>query len=184
MAKPNLDHPTLPRLKHQFPDIGLKATEFRNQTTLVVPPQDLHRVMQFLRYDEACWYEFLSDITGVDYLGYPVEMPGRFAVVYLLASYKHTRRLTVKTYLDPSVDTSGNTKDPALVLDSVTDIWPGAEWPEREVFDMFGVQFRNHPDHRRILTWEDYPAYPLRKDYPLRGRQEREHYRVIKREDA
>jgi hypothetical protein len=69
-------------------------------------------------------------------------------------------------------------------VDSVTDLWPGAEWTEREVFDMFGIRFRNHPDLRRILTWESYPAHPLRKDYPLRGRGERENYRVVSRTDA
>ncbi len=73
---------------------------------------------------------------------------------------------------------------PALYLDSVTDIWPGAEWPEREVFDMFGIRFRNHPDLRRILTWEAYPAHPLRKDYPLRGRGEREQYKIVDRTSA
>ena len=74
--------------------------------------------------------------------------------------------------------------DPALEIDSVTDLWPGAEWPEREVFDMFGIRFRNHPDLRRILTWEEFPAHPLRKDYPLRGRGERETYKVVDREST
>ncbi|MCA9297322.1 MAG: NADH-quinone oxidoreductase subunit C, partial [Phycisphaerales bacterium] len=123
-----------------------------------------------------------SDVAGIDYLGYPAEQPGRFALVYMLLSHEHNRRLTVKTYLNPSLDTSGIERDPALVVDSVTDIWPAAEWREREAFDMFGIQFRNHPDLRRILTWEDYPAHPLRKDYPLRGRGEREHFRVIDRD--
>ena len=91
-------------------------------------------------------------------------------------------RFVVKTFLDPSVDTSGIDFDPALEVDSVTDIWPGAEWPEREVYDMFGIRFKNHPDLRRILTWRDFPAHPLRKDYPLRGRGEREHYRTLDRE--
>ena len=72
--------------------------------------------------------------------------------------------------------------DPGLEVDSACDIWPGAEWMEREVYDMFGIRFRNHPDLRRILLWEDYPGHPLRKDYPLRGRGEREHYRVVGRE--
>ena len=123
-------------------------------------------------------------MTGADYLDYPAEMPGRFAVVYLLASYQHGRRLALKTFLDPSIDTGGIEPAPALEVDSVCDIWPGAEWPEREVFDMFGIRFRNHPDLRRILTWKDFPAHPLRKDYPLRGRGERERYVVIERESS
>jgi NADH-quinone oxidoreductase subunit C len=181
---PNLDHPSLARVKAAFPDITLRATEFRNQTTLIVEPENLHDVLRFLRDDAQCDYNFLSDVTAADYLGYPSKTIGRFAVIYLLMSYAHNRRLTVKTFLDPSIDTTGNEPDPALELDSVTDIWPGAEWREREVYDMFGIRFRNHPDLRRILTWEDYPAYPLRKDYPLRGRGEREMYDVMKRDDA
>lgn len=181
-AAPNLDHPTLPIVKQAFSDVTFRATEFRGQTTLIVEPRDLHRVMRFLRDDPQCDYNMLSDVVGVDYMDYPSPMPGRFAVVYLLVSHAHNRRLTVKVFLDPSIDTSGTEHDPALHVDSVTDIWPGAEWPEREVYDMYGIRFDNHPDLRRILMWEDYPAHPLRKDYPLRGRGEREHYRVVERE--
>jgi NADH-quinone oxidoreductase subunit C len=184
MAKPSLDHPTLPRVKAAFPDVKFLAAEFRGQTTLVVPNEHLHRVLRFLRDDPECDYNFLSDVTAVDYLGYPSETPGRFAVVYLLLSHRHDRRLTVKVHLNPTVDTSGIDPDPALDVESATDIWPGAEWREREVFDMFGIRFRNHPDLRRILTWQEYPAHPLRKDYPLRGRGERETYKVVERDEA
>jgi NADH-quinone oxidoreductase subunit C len=179
-----LDHPTLPRIKAMFANIKLMAAEFRGTTTLVVPAEHAHEILRFLRDDVECDYNFLSDVTAVDYLNYPAPMPGRFAVVWLIASHRHTLRLAVKTYLDPTVDTTGIEEDPALVVDSVTDIWPGAEWREREMFDMFGIRFRNHPDLRRILTWEGYPAHPLRKDYPLRGRGERELYRVVERDDA
>ena len=182
MAEPNTDHPSLANVKGAFPEVSLQATEVRGQTTLIVSASDLHAVMQHLRDDSDCDYNFLSDVAGVDYLNYPAQTLGRFAVVYLLVSYAHNRRLTVKVFLDPSVDTSGIEPDPALQLDSVTDLWPGAEWPEREVFDMYGIRFANHPDLRRILTWEDFPAHPLRKDYPLRGRGERESYKVLDRE--
>ena len=182
MPAPNLDHPTLGRVKAAFSDVKLLATQFRGQSTLIVPPEHLHKIMRFLCEDPDCDYDFLSDVTAADYLDYPAPMPGRFAVIYLLASYAHERRLTVKIFLDPSIDTSGNEPDPALELDSVTDIWPGAEWREREVYDMFGIRFRNHPDLRRILTWRDFPAHPLRKDYPLRGRGEREQYNVMDRD--
>jgi NADH-quinone oxidoreductase subunit C len=123
----------------------------------------------------------LCELGGVDYMGYPTPMPGRFAVVYVLNCFERTDRLTVKTYLTPSLPTDGTLDDPALYLDSVTDLWAGAEWMEREVYDLFGVRFRNHPDLRRILTWEEFPAHPLRKDYPLRGRGEREQYRIVDR---
>jgi NADH-quinone oxidoreductase subunit C len=180
----NLDHPTFAAVKGAFPGKKFRATEFRGDSTLIVEAGDLHAVMAFLRDDPACAYDFLSDVLGIDYLGYPARMPGRFAVVYNLLATAHDRRFFVKVFLDPSIPTDGIVADPALVVESVTDLWPGAEWTEREVFDMFGIRFRNHPDLRRILTWEAYPAHPLRKDYPLRGRGEREAYRVVDRTDA
>lgn len=181
MAAPKPDHPIFAAVKAAFPDARLGATEFRRQSTLIVQPGDLHRVMRWLRDNEAAQFNFLSDITGIDYLNYPAKMPGRFAVVYNLLSHARDDRFFVKVFLDPSLPTMGIDEDPALYLDSVTDIWAGAEWPEREVFDMFGIRFKNHPDLRRILTWTNYPGHPLRKDYPLRGRGERESYRVIDR---
>lgn len=186
MAVPTLDHPTLAFVKEAFAGAGFKATEFRGQTTLLVPREKLHDVLRFLRDDPRCAYNFLSDVFGIDYLNYPSQkdMGGRFAVVYNLCSYVHGTRLFVKVMLEPTLDTSGIEEDPALYLPTVTDLWPGAEWNEREVFDMFGIRFANHPDLRRILLWESYPAHPLRKDYPLRGRGERESYRVIDRDDA
>ncbi|MEM8756148.1 MAG: NADH-quinone oxidoreductase subunit C [Planctomycetota bacterium] len=181
---PKLDHPVLPIVKEAFPDVRFRATEFRGQTTLVVPPENLHAVMAFLRDNERCLFNFLSDIAGIDYLNYPGEQPGRFAVLYNLCAYSRDDRIWVRVFLDPTVPTEGIEEDPALVLDSVTDLWAGAEWQEREVFDMFGIRFRNHPDLRRILTWEEFPGHPLRKDYPVKGRGEREMYKVVDRTDA
>ncbi|MBX3365583.1 MAG: NADH-quinone oxidoreductase subunit C [Phycisphaeraceae bacterium] len=182
--RPTLDHPAFASVKARFPGSRLRATEFRGQSTLIVEPSELHAVLTFLKSEPSLEYVFLSDVTAVDYLRYPTAMPGRFAVVYILRSFARDDVFVVKTYLDPSLPTEGIDPDPALVVDSVTDIWPGAEWREREVFDMFGIRFRNHPDLRRILTWETYPAHPLRKDYPLRGRGERESYRVVDRSSA
>lgn len=176
-----LDHPSFARVREAFRDRVFRGTEFRGQSTLIVQPEDLLDIMRFLRDDEQCKYNFLSDVIGVDYLGYPSPMPGRFAVIYNLCSYSRDDRFFVKVFLNPSIPTDGIVEDPALWLDSVTGLWPGAEWTEREVFDMFGIRFRNHPDLRRILTWGEYPAHPLRKDYPLRGRGEREQYRVVDR---
>jgi NADH-quinone oxidoreductase subunit C len=185
MAEPvKPDHPTFQIVKEAFPGKRFRATEFRGQSTLIVEPADLHEVMRFLRNDPRTAYNFLSDVGGIDYLNYPAKPLGRFAVFYNLIAFDRDDRFFVKVFLDPSLPTDGVTEDPALYLDSVTDIWPGAEWPEREVFDMYGIRFRNHPDLRRILTWEDFPAHPLRKDYPLRGRGEREQYKVVDRTDA
>jgi NADH-quinone oxidoreductase subunit C len=178
-AAASLDHPTFARVKGAFPTTKLRATEFRGQATLIVEPADLFAVMTFLK-DQA-GYDFLSDVVGIDYLNYPTKTIGRFAVVYNLCNYTTAERFFVKVYLDPSLPTDGIVEDPALYVDSVCSLWPGAEWTEREVFDMFGIRFRNHPDLRRILLWEDYPAHPLRKDYPVRGRGEREAYRVLDR---
>ncbi|MHC4975752.1 MAG: NADH-quinone oxidoreductase subunit C [Planctomycetota bacterium] len=181
---PTLDHPTFAIVKERFSSLRLRGSEFRGVSTLVVDPEHLHDVMRFLRDDERCVYDFLSDVTAVDYEGYPAETEGRFAVVYVLVSTSRDDTFLVKTFLDPSISTEGIEEDPALYVDSVTDLWPGAEWNEREVFDMFGIRFRNHSDLRRILTWRDYPAHPLRKDYPLKGRGERENYALVDRTDA
>jgi NADH-quinone oxidoreductase subunit C len=178
-TKPTLDHPMFARVRAEFPAMSLKGSEFRGQSTLVVAPGDVHTVLAFLK--GSCGYDLLSDVSAVDYRGYSAQMPGRFGVFYNAVNTGTDERFFVKTYLDPSIPTEGIEKDPALVLDSVTDLWPGAEWMEREVYDMFGIRFRNHPDLRRILTWEAFPGHPLRKDYPLRGRGERESYRIVDR---
>lgn len=183
-TKPTLDHPVFKIVKERFPEKRFRGTEYRGQSTLIVDAADSHEVLAFLRDEAACRYNFLSDVFGIDYLNYPSRTIGRFAVVYNLMSHERDDRLFVKVYLDPSLPTDGTAEDPALMVDSVVDLWPGAEWPEREVFDMFGIRFRNHPDLRRILTWETFPAHPLRKDYPLRGRGEREQYRIVDRTSA
>jgi len=179
-----LDHPVFALVKAAFPGKRLRATEFRGQATLIVDPADAHEVLAFLKADPQTDFNFLSDVAGIDYLNYPAATPGRFAVVYNLCSYPRDDRFFVKAHLDPSLPTDGILEDPALTLDSVCDLWPGAEWPEREIFDMLGIRFRNHPDLRRLLLWEDYPGHPLRKDYPVRGRGERESYRIVDRTSA
>ncbi|MEC9373948.1 MAG: NADH-quinone oxidoreductase subunit C [Planctomycetota bacterium] len=181
---PTLDHPVFAMLKKAFPGKRLRGAEYRGQSTVIVDPADLHEVLAFLKNDPECDFNFLSDVVGVDYLNYPSETIGRFGVIYNLCSYARDDRFFVKVFLDPSIPTDGIEEDPALYLDSACDLWSGAEWLEREVFDMFGIRFRNHPDLRRILLWKEFPAHPLRKDYPVRGRGEREGYRVIDRTDA
>ena len=190
-----LDHPTLPRLKEQFGDITFKAMEFRGMTTVVVPRDRIVDICTFLRDDEELRYDFCCDVSGVDYLNYPGGAPGRFAVIYMLTSLPNNQRITLKVFLDPEGSTKPGENefrdedalekaDRGLVLDSVTGVWPGAEWMEREIYDMLGIVFRGHPDLRRILTWNGFNARPLRKDYPLRGVGEREDYAIVTRETA
>lgn len=183
-TKPTLDHPIFAVLKANFPNKKFKGIEFRGMATLVVEPSDLHEVLAFLKNDSRCDFNFLSDVGAADYLNYPAKTPGRFSVWYNLCSFARDDRFFVKTFIDASLPTDGILNDPALTVDSACDLWPGAEWPEREVYDMFGIKFRNHPDMRRILLWEEYPGHPLRKDYPVRGRGERESYRVVDRTSA
>jgi NADH-quinone oxidoreductase subunit C len=107
---------------------------------------------------------------------------------------KPSCRIWLKVFLDPTIDTAPGKDfrdeevvdkgDPGLKVDSVTGVWPGAEWMEREVYDMFGLIFVNHPDLRRIFTWNGFGSYPLRKDYPLRGVGERENYQIVTRDSA
>lgn len=183
MAKQTV-HPTISRVKDGLSEMKLRTTDFRGETTLIANPEDVHALLRFLRDDPECNYDLLSDVTAADYLNYPASTIGRFAVIWILANTNNGSRLTVKTFLNPTIDTSGIEDDPGLHIDTSTDIWPGAEWREREIFDMFGIRFDGHPDLRRILLWKDYPGHPLRKDYPLKGRNERINLATVSREDA
>jgi NADH-quinone oxidoreductase subunit C len=188
-----IQHPALPSLKAAFPDAGLKVGEFRDMVTVVVPREKIKEVCAFLRDDPKLRYDMLAELNGVDYLNFP-GADHRFAVNYGLLSIPNNNRLWLKVFLDPTRDTAPGGAlrdeevlekgDPGLKLDSVCPLWPGAEWMEREVYDLFGLIFVGHPDLRRILTWNGFPSHPLRKDYPLRGTGEREDYKIITREGA
>ncbi|HEY0007804.1 MAG TPA: NADH-quinone oxidoreductase subunit C [Tepidisphaeraceae bacterium] len=192
MAK-TITHPAFEPLKEAFPHLKFRASEFRDMTTLVVEREQLLAVAKFLRDDPRTAFDFLCELNGVDYLNFR-GATHRFAVNYGLVSTTHNHRLWLKVFLDPDHDTSPGIDvpdesavadgDPGLLIDSVTSIWPGAEWPEREVYDMFGIIFNKHPDLRRILTWNAFGSYPLRKDYPLRGIGERENYKIVTRDSA
>ena len=150
-----------------------RAEKSREQLCVRVPPDRLLEVMRFLRIDEGCSFEQLCDLTCIDYLNFP-KARDRYGVIYSLLSITKGHRLWLKCFVN----------DPSPEVPSVTGIWKGANWLEREVWDMFGVKFAGHPDLRRILTWEAFEAHPLRKDYPLRGRGEREDFERITRESA
>lgn len=144
-----------------------------DQIAIRVEPDRLLEVMTFLRDDSRTDFNFLSDVTAVDYLNFP-RADDRFAVIYNLVSFEHNHRLWVKVYVN----------DPEPTVPSVTSIWPGANWREREQYDMFGINFSDHPDLRRILCAEFFEDHCLRKDYPLTGRGERENFERLSRESA
>jgi len=144
------------------------SSEFRGQTRVVVPPKALFEALETLR--DARGFDLLVDITCVDYLIYR-DAVDRFGLVYLLANTTSNERIAVRTFLN----------EPELTVASAVPLWKGAEWLEREVWDMFGIRFDGHPDLRRILLPEEFTAFPLRKDYPLQGRGERHNFPVLTR---
>ena len=192
MAKP-IDHPAFAPLKAAFPEVKFFASTFRDMTTVVIPREAICKVCQFLKTAPATQYDFLAELNGIDYLNFPGAR-GRFAVTYGLTSTSRNDRLWLKVFVDPTRDTApgidvrdeeaATAGDPGLMVPSVTSVWAGAEWMEREAYDMFGIIFTGHPDLRRIMTWNGFGSYPLRKDYPLRGVGEREDYKIVTREGA
>jgi NADH-quinone oxidoreductase subunit C len=128
-------------------------TDFRDERTYTISTRDLRDIAKFCR-DEVS-FDYLLDITSIDNFG---EEP-RFEIVYHLYSMPHAAHLRLKLKLSEEL----------VALDTVSDIWPTANWHEREIYDMMGIKFREHPDLRRILMWDGYPFFPLRKDFPLAG---------------
>ena len=157
---------TLDQLSAAVPQLA--RSEFRGQTRVVVPGKSLLALLKLLK--ERLGFDLLVDITCVDYLNFR-EAADRFGLVYLLASTDTNERITVRAYLN----------EPDLTVPTATGLWEGANWLEREVWDMFGIVFDGHPDHRRILMPEEFDAHPLRKDYPLQGRGERHNFPVLTR---
>lgn len=133
-----------------------EVREFRGETTVIVQPQDIVTVARYYRDTRGLIYNYLSDISAVDY--YPeYTRPGRFGVSYHLYSTLYNRRLRVKAYVQED--------DP--VIPSVVLVYPAANWLEREIYDMMGIVFEDHPDLRRLLMPADWNGHPHRRDYPL-----------------
>jgi NADH-quinone oxidoreductase subunit C len=128
-------------------------TEFRGETTYIIQESDLRDIAKFCRDKLSC--DYLLDITSIDNFG---EEP-RFEIVYHFYSMLNALHFRLKLRLS----------EDAGALDTVSDIWPTANWHEREIYDMMGIKFNAHPDLRRILMWDGYPFFPLRKDFPLAG---------------
>lgn len=135
------------------------AKKFRDQDFLIVQKDRIVDILLLMRDHPDLQYKLVSDIFGLDLLGF--EKEPRFEVVYSLFSLSTYRRIVVKAQVSED--------DPAI--DSVSEVWPAATWPEREILDMFGIDFIGHPDPRRILMPDDWVGHPLRKDFPLGGEE-------------
>ena len=152
-----------------------KQSVDRGQVTVEVGAPDLAAVMRELRDGAALRFTILVDLIGMDYQGFDNSWEGpRFAVVYNLLSIEHNQRVRVRAFCP---------NDDFPSLDSVIDVWPGANWYEREAFDLYGIVFQGHPDLRRILTDYGFVGHPFRKDFPVTGyvemRYDPEQKRVI-----
>jgi NADH-quinone oxidoreductase subunit C len=151
-------NPSVDRIKAKFPAVFVRAEAVWGETIVYLRPEGLFDVIQYLHDDPNELYDYLSDVTAVEYrdLEQPLE------VVWHIRSIPFRAFLRIKVQLP---------KGTALRVKSVWPIYKGADWLERECYDMFGIEFEGHPDLRRILMWEQYKeGYPLRKDFPLRGR--------------
>jgi NADH-quinone oxidoreductase subunit C len=162
---------TLAVLRQKLGPEAFSTSEFRDNFRLIVPGAQLYTVLQTLKDD--CGFDMLVDVTAVDYLYYP-DAKDRFGVVHALLNLTTGERIYVKVFLN----------EPELTIPSAFSLWKGADWMEREVYDMYGILFDGHPDLRRILMPEEFTAFPLRKDYPLRGRGERHNFPVLTRAEG
>lgn len=153
--------PILARLLRGAPGAVLATHAELGDVTAVVDAPRLLEVMRLLRDDPATRFDMLMDLSGVDYLGYPGRSGPRFEVAYHLYSLERNHRLRVRVGAGAE----------APEVDSVTPLWPAADWMEREAFDLYGIRFRGHPDLRRILLYDEFEGHPLRKDYPKERRQ-------------
>ncbi|UCD37422.1 MAG: NADH-quinone oxidoreductase subunit C [Fidelibacterota bacterium] len=156
-------------LREKFPEGFIEITEFRDMLTIHIRGEHVLKLLRTLKTDPRFAFNFLSGITAVDHL----EMEGhaRFSVVYHLLNQHEARRIVVRAWV--------HEEEPRLP--SAYPLWKTADWQEREVYDLFGVEFTDHPDLMRIMNPDYFEYHPLRKDYPLQGRGERDNFKVVKR---
>lgn len=145
-------------------------SEFRSQQRVDVPSASIELVLKTCR---GAGMDQLVDLTVVDLLEYP-GASDRFQIVYLLLNTDSGERLTVRTYLN----------EPNLTIPSAVPIWFGADWLEREAYDMYGIVFSGHPNFKRLLLPTEFESFPLRKDYPVKGRGERHNFPIITRAES
>jgi NADH-quinone oxidoreductase subunit C len=137
------------------PGSVLQQAEQFDAHEITIAAEAFYEVMKTLQGDERCGYDMLTDVVGIDRL----PRTPRFDLLYILLCSKDFSRLIVRLEVDDGQE-----------VPSVSGIWNSANWGEREVFDLLGIKFSNHPDLRRILTWENFEGHPLRKDFPLLGK--------------
>ena len=157
-------------LKDKFPESFLEIVSFRDMLTIHIRGQQVLELLRTLKSDPRFAFNFLADVTAVDHLS--LAGHARFCVVYHLLNQFEARRIVVRAWVDE--------EHPSLP--SVTPLWNTADWQEREVFDLFGIRFSGHPNLVRLLNPDDFAGHPLRKDYPLQGRGERENFPIVKRD--
>jgi NADH-quinone oxidoreductase subunit C len=143
------------RLESLLGERVLGKSDFRGDDEIVIAPKDWLEVAQLLRDDEALAFDHFCDLTAIDFPEREPDGP-RFDVVLLLRSIGNAKRIRIRTSVADGEK-----------IATVSEVWPGANWAEREVYDMFGIRFEDHPDLRRILMYEEFEGYPLRKDYPI-----------------
>lgn len=148
---------TFKKLNALVPKSIVETHSYRGDDTAVIKKEDILEICRFLRDDQELLYNFMMDLTAVDYLG----RDPRFEVVYHLYSLTYNRRFRLKTRVSES-DCS---------VDSIVPIWISANWFEREAYDLYGINFKGHPELRRILLYEEFQGHPLRKDYQIDKRQ-------------
>jgi len=147
---------TVEAVRSKFPQAIVETVEFRGEQTIVLMPENLVEVCMYLK--KNLQYDFLETVTAVDW---PERVP-RFDIVYQLLSIQHQSFVRLKIRV-------GQHREEHPSVPTVTSVWVGANWYEREIYDLFGIIFTGHPDLRRILMPADWTTYPLRKDYPLSG---------------
>ena len=158
-------------LRDRFGADAITPSAFRDNNRVTVPAERVQAVLETLKREAG--FDYLADLSAADYLHYP-DARDRFGVWYVLTNTTTGMQLVVKTWVN----------DPDPSLPSVYALWNGADWMEREVYDMYGIIFEGHPDLRRVLMPDEYTAFPLRKDYPMRGKGERHNFPVITRAES
>jgi NADH-quinone oxidoreductase subunit C len=162
---------TVVKLRQRFGEGAIATSQFRDNFRVHVGADQAYDVLAHLKNE--CGFDMLVELGGADYLRYP-DAKDRYGVWYCLLNVATGQRLIVKTFAN----------DPSPRLKSVFSLWKGADWMEREVYDMFGVEFEGHPDLRRILMPDEFTSFPLRKDYPMRGRGERHNFKPVTRAES